>query len=137
MAVEVPPRTPVNPSNERRKLFDLLRGGHLADQRSAALRERLLSESQSERQASPKEESRGFAWAERREPWRSDATAKTKGPNNVRTVKIVSALLMVDGVIACVASSAEYGGGANVSSVTGGVMLLSGFVGFIAGRLMK
>jgi hypothetical protein len=107
------------------------------DQRFTALRERLLSESQRERQASPKEESRGFAWVARHEPCRNDATAKTKGPNNVRTVKIVSALLMVDGVITCVASSAEYGGGANVSSATGGVMLLSGFVGIIAGRFMK
>jgi hypothetical protein len=97
----------------------------------------LLLGSQSERPASPKEERRGFAWAERREPWRSDATAKTKGYNNVRTLKIVSALLMVDGVVTCVASSAEYGGGANVGGATGGVMLLSGFVGFIAGRFMK
>jgi hypothetical protein len=97
----------------------------------------LFSESESEPQASLKEESRGFAWVPRHEPGRSDAPAGTKGSNHVRTVKIVSALLMVDGVITCVASSAEHGGGANVGSATGGVMLLSGFVGFIAGRFMK
>jgi hypothetical protein len=67
---------------------------------------------------------------------RQPRAATSEAGNSIRTVKIVSALLIVDGVITCVASCAEYGNGANVGSATGGVMLLTGFVGFIARRSM-
>jgi hypothetical protein len=129
-------KTPVFPSHRLQKLTRLIRKDRSAQRRSADTGNRVFSEIERGQQALPKDHASKSLRPVREEHTLGDASADPKEPNSIRTVKIVSALLMADGLVTCFASSPEYGGGSNVGDATGGVLLLTGFLGFIAGRYM-